>query len=102
MSVKNARSSVLSVSSSETSSPQDCMNPLISPKSDKKRSKTRPLLSHLISVCSSKSPYSADISSNRTLNILCCFALDRMLFMIFTTGIITCSKPITFAHNACW
>lgn len=103
MSVKNARSSVHSVSSSsETSSPLDCLNSYISPKSDKKLSKTRPLLSHRVSVCSSRSPYSADISNNSTLKILCCFALERMPFMVFTTGVITCPKPITFAHNAYW
>jgi len=35
-----------------------------------------------------------------TLNVLCCLALERMLFMIFTTGVITCSKSITFARSA--
>lgn len=66
------------------------------------KTNTRPLLSHRISVCSSRSPYSADIASNRTLNVLCCFTLKRMPSMIFPTGVITCSKPITIADNSCW
>ncbi len=86
MSVKNTRSSIHSVSASrEVSSPLDCINYLISSKSDKKRCKTRPLLSHRISVCSNRSPYSADSSSDSTLYDLCCLALEWMLFMIFTS-----------------
>jgi len=78
------------------------MNSLISPKSDKKRSRIRHLLSQRISVCSRRSPYSVDNSSNSAFDVLCCLALEQMLFMIFTTGVITCSKLITFVHKACW
>ena len=57
ISVRNARSSVHSVSSSsDTSSPLDCMNALISSRSDKKCRRIRPLLSHRTSVCSNRSP----------------------------------------------
>lgn len=63
---------------------------------------TFPLLSHGISVCSDRSPYSADSFSNRTLNDMFCLVLERRLFMSFTTRVITRSEPITFAHIACW
>lgn len=72
-------------SSSEASSCLDCMKSLISPKSKTKCCKTRPLLSYRISVCSNRS-YSADSSSNSTLNVLCFLALEQIPFMIFDDG----------------
>lgn len=101
MSFKNVRSSVHSVSSSsEISSPLGCKNSLISPKSKKKAKNTHHLLSHQILVCSNRSPCYADSTSNSTLKILCCLALDPMLFIIFTMGVITFSKPLSFANNS--
>lgn len=37
-------------------------------------------------MCSNRSPYSVDSSSNSTLNVVCCLALEWMLFIIFNDG----------------
>lgn len=99
--VKNARSNLCPLAARRLCL-LNCKNSLISPKRGKNlSSKPCTLVSHGVSAYSSRSPYSADMSSNSTLCILCSFALELVLFMIFTTGVMKYPKPITFAHIAC-
>lgn len=89
MSAKNARSSSPAVSwRSEASSALDSRDPLISP-----------LLSHWISVCRSRSPYSTCqlLQHNLKRPVLFSFGADADLMMV-TTGIITWSKPVTYGR----
>ena len=98
MSVRKERSSRHPVSCNQVvSSPLDSMNGFIFSKVTKKK-KTRcnilPPMSQWISVCSNRSPYSADSFSNRTLNALGCVALEPILSTILMSEIMTWSKPI--------
>ena len=85
-----------------TLSPLVFRNSLICGRSSQNRSKAAPLLSHLTSVCSSKSVLRCFSCSCISLNSLRCKGWARMLLIILITFFITESKLSSFAHNACW
>lgn len=99
--IKNVRSSIHSVNSSNDAFALTAWTPWFHPEVTKNAAQFFPYRAITFLCVIKRSLYSMDSSSHSTLNILCCWALGWIQYMIFMTGV-TLSKLVTFAHMAYW